>query len=65
MVLNCNDDPLYTVAEMKRADEMIKATFTKAGAAKMYRCNFYAGGHKFDREMQKDAFDWFDRHLKK
>jgi hypothetical protein len=64
MVLNCNEDPLYTVPEMRRADEMIKATFKKAGAPGMYRCNFYEGGHKFDGEMQKDAFDWFDRHLK-
>lgn len=64
MVLNCTEDPLYTVPEMRRADAMIKETFAKAGAAEMYRCNFYAGGHKFDREMQKDAFDWFDRHLK-
>jgi len=30
----------------------------------MYRCNFYPGGHKFDRPMQADAFAWFDRHLK-
>jgi hypothetical protein len=64
MVLNCTDDPLYTVAEMQRADEMITATFAKAGAAEQYRCNFYPGGHKFDVEMQKDAFDWFDRHLR-
>lgn len=64
MVLNCNDDPLYTLPEMKRADAMIKETFTKAGAAEMYRCNFYKGGHKFDLTMQKDAFDWFDKHLK-
>lgn len=64
MVLNCNEDALYTVPEMRRADAILRETFEKGGAAGMYRCNFYSGGHKFDLEMQKDAFDWFDRHLK-
>jgi dienelactone hydrolase len=64
MVLNCNEDQLYTVAEMRRADSMLSETFTRGSAADRYRCNFYPGGHKFDLEMQKDAFAWFDRHLK-
>ena len=29
-----------------------------------YRASFYDGPHKFDREMQKEAFAWFDRWLK-
>ncbi|HEY3129496.1 MAG TPA: prolyl oligopeptidase family serine peptidase [Acidobacteriota bacterium] len=65
MILNCNEDPLYTLSEMKRADEMLRETFRRGGAAEMYRSKFYPGGHKFDREMQADAFDWFDRHLKR
>ncbi len=65
MVLNCTEDPLYTVTEMKRADEMLRETFQRGGAPEMYRSKFYPGGHKFDREMQADAFNWFDRHLKK
>jgi dienelactone hydrolase len=64
MVLNCTEDPLYTLDEMKRADAIMGATFERAGAADKYRCNFYPGGHKFDRAMQTDAFAWFDRHLK-
>jgi dienelactone hydrolase len=65
MVLNCNEDALYTVPEMQRADRMLRETFERGGAAEMYRCNFYSGGHKFDLEMQRDAFKWFDRHLAK
>jgi dienelactone hydrolase len=65
MVLNCTEDALFTVPEMRRADAMLRETFEKGNAAEMYRCNFHPGGHKFDLEMQKDAFDWFDRHLKK
>lgn len=64
MVLNCNEDALYTLDEMKRADTIMKDTFERAGAADKYRCNFYPGGHKFDGPMQADAFAWFDRHLK-
>ncbi|MBI3856023.1 MAG: hypothetical protein HY293_10070 [Planctomycetes bacterium] len=64
MVLNCSEDPLYTPAEMKRADEMMADVFKRARASDKYRCNFYPGGHKFDRAMQADAFDWFDLHLR-
>ncbi len=64
MVLNCRQDPLYTLAEMERADTILRQTFQRAGAAPNYRCNFYDGGHKFDLPMQADAFDFFDRFLK-
>jgi dienelactone hydrolase len=64
MVLNCNEDPLYTLAEMHRADAILRDVFERAGAADRYRCNFYPGGHKFDRPMQADAFAWFDDHLR-
>lgn len=63
MVLNCNEDPLFTLDEMKRADQILKQTFTRTGAVEKYRGNFYPGGHKFDRSMQADAFAWFEQHL--
>ncbi len=64
MVLNCTEDPLYTLPEMERADGMLRETFRLAGAAAMYESKFYSGGHKFDLKMQADAFAWFDRHLR-
>jgi dienelactone hydrolase len=64
MVLNCRQDQLYTMAEMQRADAMIADTFRRAKASDRYRAIYYDGGHKFDRAMQADAFDWFDRFLK-
>ncbi|MEZ4826415.1 MAG: alpha/beta hydrolase family protein [Bacteroidia bacterium] len=64
MVLNDEDDFLYTLPEMKRADAMIAEVFQKAGAADRYKCSYYPGPHKFDTEMQTEAFDWFDRWLK-
>lgn len=64
LVLNCVEDPLFTLPEMKRADQMLRETYDKGGDSSSYRCNFYPGGHKFDATMQKDAFTWFDQHLK-
>jgi dienelactone hydrolase len=64
LVLNCKEDPLYTLPEMERADRIMRETFARGGAGSAYRANFYEGGHKFDLEMQKDAWSWFDLHLK-
>ncbi len=64
MVLNCRQDDLYTMPEMQRADRMIAETFRLANASDHYKSIYYDGGHKFDRAMQADAFDWFDRFLK-
>jgi len=64
MVLNSREDDLYTLPEMQRADAMIAETFKRANAEDRYKSIYYDGGHKFDRKMQADAFDWFDRFLK-
>lgn len=64
MVLNSNEDGLYTLPEMQRADAILRETFAKGGTPDAYRGRFYPGGHRFDLTMQRDAFDWFDRHLK-
>ncbi len=64
MVLNDNDDDLFTLPEMKRADTILSEVFAKAGAPDHYKCSFYPGEHKFDLAMQDEAFAWFDRWLK-
>lgn len=64
LVLNDEDDQLYTLPEMKAADKILSEVYQKAGAADRYRCSYYPGPHKFDVPMQKEAFDWFDRWLK-
>jgi dienelactone hydrolase len=64
MVQSTTEDPLYTLAEMRRADAILAETFQKGGASDRYRGTFYPGPHRFDRTMQRDAFEWFDRHLK-
>lgn len=64
LVLNDIDDALYTMPEMERADRILKEVYAKAGASDNYRCSFYPGIHKFDKPMQQEAFEWFDRWLK-
>ena len=64
LVLNNRQDELFTMPEMQRADAILTSVYKKAGAPEHYRASFYDGPHKFDREMQKEAFDWFDRWLR-
>ena len=64
MVLNDADDQLFTLDEMKRADKILQDVFVKAGAGDRYKCSYYPGPHKFDKKMQTDAFEWFDKWLK-
>lgn len=63
-VLNDTDDPLFTLNEMQVADRILGEVYAKAGAPANYRCAFYPGPHKFDRQMQEDAFAWLDGILK-
>ncbi|HUU54030.1 MAG TPA: hypothetical protein VMY87_03840, partial [Armatimonadota bacterium] len=63
MVLNDEEDDLFTLPEMRRADGILREVYEKAGAADRYRCSFYPGPHKFDAAMQEEAFGWFERWL--
>jgi dienelactone hydrolase len=63
-VLNNNEDQLFTLKEMRTADEILREVYKKAGTPENYRCSFYPGGHKFDAAMQKDAFEWLDNVMK-
>lgn len=64
LVLNDIDDQLFTLPEMQRADTILREVYAKAGASDHYHCSFYPGPHKFDQEMQTEAFAWLDRWLK-
>jgi hypothetical protein len=63
LVLNCNQDALFTVPEMQRADRMLTEVYEKAGGPDRYRARLYEGGHKFDLPMKAEAFAWFDKWL--
>lgn len=64
MVLNDEQDGLFTLPEMKQADNILREVYKKANATDHYRCSFYPGPHKFDARMQAEAFGWFDKWLK-
>jgi dienelactone hydrolase len=64
LVQNDNEDQLFTLGEMHRADSILHDVYAKANALDRYKCTFYPGPHKFDRPMQAEAFDWFERWLK-
>lgn len=64
LVLNDEEDGLYTLGEMKRADNILREVFAKAKAEDKYACSYYPGPHKFDAKMQGEAFQWFDKWLK-
>ncbi len=65
MTLNNINDTLFTLPEMKKANAILEEVFAKADASDNYRGGFYPGLHKFDVQMQQDAFDWFDQWLKR
>jgi dienelactone hydrolase len=64
LVLSNRQDQLFTMPEMERADRILTEVYKKAGAPTHYKTSFYDGPHKFDRDMQKEAFAWFDHWLK-
>lgn len=63
MVQNDIDDNLWTLEEMRRADDILREVYEKAGASEYYEGRFYPGPHKFDMAMQADAFAFLDRWL--
>ena len=64
LVLNDEQDDLYTLQRMNDAEKILKEVYTKANAENNFKCNYYPGPHKFDKKMQADAFEWFDKWLK-
>ena len=64
LVLNDTNDNLFTLSEMEKASDILKEIYKKAGAEDKYKCSFHPGPHKFDKKMQAEAFDWFDKWLK-
>lgn len=64
LVLNDSEDGLYTLPEMKRAENILKEIYKKAKAEESFKCSFHPGPHKFDAKMQEEAFNWFDHWLK-
>ena len=65
MVQNTTEDQLFTLDAVHESKRMLEAIFAKAGRPERLAFNLYPGPHKFDAAMQEDAFEWFDRWLKR
>ena len=63
LVQHSDADPLFTLAAAQEALASTKHSFTKAGFADNFVGSVYKGGHKFDLEMQDEAYAWFDQWL--
>lgn len=63
MVLECSRDNLYSLESMKEAVEKLGRIYDKAGKPENFLGKFYDQPHRFSRDMQEDAFRWFDSHL--
>ena len=59
-----NEDPLFTLEGMRAADRRLADIYLHAGNPGAYTGQFYPGPHKFDLEMQREAFDWLSGVLK-
>jgi hypothetical protein len=64
LVQSCREDQLFTPAEMQRAHAMISEVYARMGASERHRGSFHPGPHRFDLEMQAEAFAWLDAWLK-
>jgi dienelactone hydrolase len=58
-----DEDPLFTPEGMHAADRRLAQIYREAGAEQAYTGQFYPGVHKFDLEMQANAFNWLKQHL--
>lgn len=63
MVQYNRDDQLWTRKGQEQADAELTEIYSKLRAPDRYAGLFYSGRHKFDVQMQNDAFAWFDKWL--
>lgn len=64
LVQQCRRDGLFPLEGMEASVERIAAIYAKAGAAEAFTSKFYEVPHIFNKEMQEEAFTWFDQRLK-
>ncbi|MBI5032181.1 MAG: hypothetical protein HZB51_16750 [Chloroflexi bacterium] len=57
------EDELFTAKGMFNADAKLRAHYASVGKPDAYVGQFYSGPHKFDLEMQAQAFAWLKQTL--
>lgn len=64
LVMNCNQDKLFSIEGMKAAEQKLSAVYTKMKASDKFKTNYYDVPHSMTIAMQEDAFDWLEKWLK-
>jgi hypothetical protein len=64
MVQYDSEDELFSFEGQQEADRKIGEIYGKMGHRNNYVGKFWPGPHKFDVEMQEEAFHWFEKWLK-
>lgn len=53
-----NQDGLFTPESQRKADRKISEVYSRMGKKENYASRFHEGKHKFNLEMQDQAFEW-------
>lgn len=64
MVQQCRRDGLFPLEGMEDAVSDLEQIYQLANASSSFDGRFYDERHIFNRQMQEEAFDWLDQHLK-
>lgn len=65
MVISGSNDRLFPPEGQQEAARQIAAGYEWAGCPELFSHNNPPKPHCYDAELQRDAIEWFDRHLKK
>jgi len=57
------EDDLFTLEGMQAAHERIISHYQRSDSPQAYTGQFYPGPHKFDLEMQSEAYNWLLKNL--
>ena len=64
MVISTSEDPLFPPEGQQEAARQIRSGYEWAGCPEKFCHNNPAKPHCYDAELQQDAIEWFDRHLR-
>lgn len=64
MVVSAAEDPLFPPRGQREAARQIADAYTWAGHSQLFRNYAPAKPHCYDAEIQTEALEWFDTHLK-
>ncbi|MCC9168211.1 dienelactone hydrolase family protein [Pontibacter harenae] len=64
MIMNCNQDKLFSIAGMQAAEQKLSTIYSRMNASDKFACKYYDAPHSMTIPMQEDAFAWLEKWLK-